>query len=99
MTALGTGCAAVAGPAEVPRIGMSHEAALGTTCSLNLSRVPPGVPAVLVLGRSSTTWGPLTLPVELGAVGAPGCFLRVSPDTCLVRTTRGVHDKGWIAKP
>ncbi len=94
---IGVGCADARG--VVPRIGMTRSAAIGTTFSLNLSRVSPGIPAALVLGVSSTTWQGLTLPLELTMLGLRGCFLRVSPDYVVPLPTGGTGSKGWIAQP
>lgn len=92
---VGVGCPD--GRGVVPRIGMSRPATRGAAFSLNLSRVRPNVPAVLVIGASSTAWSGGPLPFELTTLGLSGCWLRVSPDVATFVTTLGTA-KGWFAR-
>ncbi len=91
--AFGQGCAGSSG--STPRIGATNAPAPGATFKLNLSRVPAGVPAVLVLGASNTSWQSLGLPLDLGFLNMPGCPLLVSPDACVLVQTQGIPARGW----
>ena len=82
---LGAGCAGTNGTptltATPPR--------LGQTVSLAASNLRPNQVALFIVGFSSTTWVGAPLPLDLGAVGMPGCFARCSVDlpTAVLNTT------------
>jgi hypothetical protein len=72
----GSGCAGMLGvPGNVPVTAAN----VGQTLSVDLTNLPFDA-AVFMLGFSNTTSTLGPLPVDLGVLGAPGCFGRVSPD-------------------
>jgi len=83
----GASCASAGGPA--PRIAGWPSASLGSTFTLRLSRALPNAPGLLLLGLSNSLWSGISLPVDLGPVGFPGCQLLVSPDFVLGTSTQG----------
>ncbi len=85
VSVFGAGCAVPGG--DPPRIGATGAAHVGQTMKVNLSQVPPGKPALLLLGFSNQAWWGVPLPLDLGFVGLPGCSLAVSPDIPLGFTT------------
>lgn len=87
VSSFGLGCAFPNG--VVPRIGFSHEPKLGETVRLNLSRVPHDASTLLLLGTSSQSWLGLSLPIDLAALGLPGCPLLVAPDVVVPLHTGG----------
>lgn len=60
-----------------PQLGLS---ALATSARLLLSGAPPGAPAHLLLGVSSTSWAGTPLPLSLDPFGFTGCRLLTSID-------------------
>jgi len=52
---------------------------IGNTLTLRLGGAPPLAPVFLTAGDSNTHWNGLPLPLPLGAFGAPGCSVLVSP--------------------
>jgi hypothetical protein len=72
----GTGCA---GSLGVPRLVPVRDARLGDVMQVNVVALPQDL-AFVASGLSDATsvFGPL--PVDLTALGMPGCSLRVSPD-------------------
>ncbi len=56
---------------------------------MTLAGVSPNNVALLMLGRSVTGWAATPLPLELGILGAPGCWLGISPDVILSTVTNG----------
>lgn len=95
--ALGKGCPDRNG--VVPRVGASHPVRLGGRIDVNLSRTVGGARALLILGLSSSSWGNMNLPVDLGPIGMPGCLLRVSVDSVSGVTTAGPRAKGRATVP
>jgi hypothetical protein len=68
--------------------GAAGEPAIGTSAfSLTLSGAVPTVPAAFLVGRSDATWGGISLPLDLTALGAPGCALLVAPEFVFGATT------------
>jgi hypothetical protein len=88
VTALGAGCPGFQD--EPPRIGVRGSPKPGATLSIHLSKAAPGVHAFLALGLSSTSWAGLELPLDLAALGMPGCALLTSPDVLVHRITQSV---------
>jgi hypothetical protein len=76
----GSGCAGTAG---VPSNTASGPPQLGQSPTITFGNLPFPFIAIAVLGVSNTqaTFGPL--PFDLGLIGMPGCFARVSLDTTL----------------
>ncbi|MFO1077231.1 MAG: PKD domain-containing protein [Planctomycetota bacterium] len=69
-------------------LGISHLTAnaqpvIGTTMSATIDNLPTNV-AIMLTGLSKTSWLLGALPFDLSVYGAPGCFLRVSPDANLL---------------
>ncbi len=65
---------------------------------VHLTRVPPAVPAVLLLGLSTTSHAGVPLPASLDPFGLPGCLLRTSIDTSyLVMTSSLAHPPGYTS--
>jgi hypothetical protein len=77
VTTLASGCP---GSAGTPSLATSGQPWLGDVLPVTAYSAPPGAPALLALGLSSTTWGTLSLPASLAALGMPGCALAVSVD-------------------
>ncbi|MEM7204732.1 MAG: CHRD domain-containing protein [Planctomycetota bacterium] len=69
----GTGCSASGNP---PAISAQGSAALGSgSFACSVDNGPPGAPAVMFLGTSTTSWLGLPLPLDLSVAGYPGCTL------------------------
>lgn len=49
--------------------------ALGSNLLADVSDLPTGAPALMMVGVSNTTFGGLSLPLSLDALGVTGCFL------------------------
>jgi hypothetical protein len=71
-TEFGDGCGPTPGWYWEPIVGQSYY-------ELHLSGGPPSMPALLLLGISSSLWSGLPLPFDLGPAGAPGCALLTGP--------------------
>jgi hypothetical protein len=88
---VGSGCPGSGG--VVPRIGATggnpSSAAGNPSFGLRVWRALGGATALVLLGASSSNWGGMALPLDLGPFGAPGCSLLVSPDVVVVTTTSG----------
>lgn len=69
----GAGCAGALG-VPVLDAAPGSRPILGTTYQLEVRNAPVGV-AFVVMGFSNTMSGPVPLPLDLGAVGMPGCSL------------------------
>lgn len=78
-TSYGTGCV---GSHGIPNIAAQGASAprIGSTFQAVISNLPWTGPAFLVLGLSNTTYSGSPLPIDLGFLGAPTCFLRTSID-------------------
>ncbi|MCA8952822.1 MAG: hypothetical protein KDE27_25155 [Planctomycetes bacterium] len=83
-TAFGSGCAGSNGvPVLQPQSGSLPRS--GTTFTLEIAGLPAaGGFVFLALGFDNTAYGPFTLPLDLGAFGAPGCTAYVRVDTSIL---------------
>ncbi|MCR9248747.1 MAG: PKD domain-containing protein [bacterium] len=77
---LGEGCA---GSLGIPTLTAVTDPVLGMTLTVVVDRLPTNA-ALMLTGLSNTTSPFGTLPVNGTGFGAPGCFLRVSPDNNLL---------------
>jgi hypothetical protein len=60
----------------LPQIRASGTPKIGTTgFAVRVENGLPGLPALLYLGSSTTTWAGLGLPLDLAVLGLPGCTL------------------------
>ena len=57
---------------------------------------PAAQPALLAIGASDTTWAGLNLPLNLAALGAPGCSLQVGPLVWIAGATIGGDPRGTV---
>jgi len=71
----GKGC-----PADFYNYGTKPSFGLGLVHYGHSRARREGLPALDLVGRSSSRWGSSALPFDLSPLGAPGCFLYVSPD-------------------
>lgn len=77
-TPFGSGCAGTAG---TPLLRSEQRPWLGDGFTVSVTGLSAtGAGAYLLLGLSRTAWGNLRLPLDLAAVGMPGCRLWVSLD-------------------
>jgi hypothetical protein len=79
----GSGCTGAGG--VEPRMRWTGLPLRGATCRLTLRHAGSAGFALCLLGASRTTSALGSLPLPLGAFGAPGCALRVSPDIALLQ--------------
>jgi hypothetical protein len=75
---LGTACAD--GTGTLRRLAWSGSSAIGNSLALGAETGPVSVGSLVAIGFSNTVVGPLTLPLDLGVFGAPGCRLYTSAD-------------------
>ncbi|MCA8948718.1 MAG: PKD domain-containing protein [Planctomycetes bacterium] len=76
----GEGCP---GSLGVPTLTPSADPVIGTTLSVAVDNLPISAGIMMTgLSNTSSVLGPL--PLDTSAFGAPGCFLRVSPDSNLL---------------
>ena len=61
-----------------PAIGADGFACISTTFNITLKDARASSTASLLIGTSNTTFGSLTLPLALGVIGMPSCFLLTS---------------------
>jgi hypothetical protein len=75
----GVGCPGTAG---VPTLAAApgQRPVVGQSFRLSLVNLPPGAPVLLTVGFSTEVAGPLPLPLELGPLGMPSCWLWASLD-------------------
>jgi len=72
----GSGCP---GGADTPSLTANGDRpVLGQPFTLTLRDLPPWQPTLLLFGLSNTNWLGVPLPLDLGALGAPGCELLIS---------------------
>lgn len=75
---IGTACM---GSNGLPTLAAGSAPRLGMPMTLTLTNLPTAPGFVWWLwGTDTVSWGGMTLPVELGFIGAPGCMLYVSPE-------------------
>jgi hypothetical protein len=79
----GAGCA---GSTALPGLSVSRNPVLGQPFTVKLAFAKPGSTAYLLFGVSDTTWAPLTLPMDLGAL-APGCTILASGEIIVASPT------------
>jgi PKD repeat protein len=76
----GAGCA---GSLPVSRLQHTFRPQIGGAVVVNLDNLPQSA-AIFLIGLSKTTSPLGALPLDLTAIGAPGCFGRVSPDVASI---------------
>jgi hypothetical protein len=75
----GTGCAGSAGTPSLVALAGSLPR-LGSAFTLQLAQMPAGSTALLFFGLDNVRFEGLSLPLELGFVGLPGCYFYTSAD-------------------
>ncbi len=83
----GTGCPGALGEPRLDGV-LGSKPVLGATFDLQVNRLPLGV-ALVAFGTSTTSFGGLPLPFDLGPIGMPGCALRTSPDVTSLLSSAG----------
>jgi hypothetical protein len=78
VTSVNTSCAGTAGWVQL-QIANGALPWLGDPLRIELSRLPWFRSAVFLLGASNEMLGSVRLPLDLGAIGMPGCRLGVAP--------------------
>lgn len=97
VAAYGAGCAGSLGvPALAVPLGQGPH--LGTSFQVALSRVP-GAAAALTLGLRADVWNGLSLPLDLGVAGMPGCAAWLAPEATLFGTAASGLATWTIAVP
>lgn len=72
----GDGCP---GSAGTPLHTATGTPEIGNAVQYSLAHAPAAALAVAVYGFSATRWNTMPLPLDLGVIGAPGCWLRIEP--------------------
>lgn len=93
----GTACAPTVAKPILGFSGDTHVAHPGGI-EVRVENVPPGMPAFLSMGSSTTSWFGFPLPLDLGFVGMPGCFLYQNAIVQMSAVTSGVGPTGGVAK-
>lgn len=78
----GTACAGTVGTPAHTAFGTPE---IGQTVRYSLVGARGGAASTMLIGLSDRFWGRTTLPLDLGFLGAPGCFLRTDPVDSLPR--------------
>jgi hypothetical protein len=93
----GSACAPTAAK---PALGFSGDTHVGspTGFEIRVTNVPAGLPAILYVGSSSTSWLGLPLPFDLSVVGFPGCTLYQNLVASFPAFTTGSGPIGGSAK-
>jgi len=68
------------GNGAIPTLSNTGVPTINQSFSVDLSQAKASSAAGLILGASTTVWGPINLPLDLKVVGATGCNLLVSFD-------------------
>lgn len=79
----GAACAGPLGPVEMSVVGDSKPI-MGTNFDLRMYPVPGFSPCLGFIGASNQFASGVPLPIDLGFVGAPGCFAHVSAEIRLI---------------
>lgn len=74
--------AACPGSAGLPVFTAAGVPRIGTTIAFGVANTAAAT-GLLFAGLSNTSWNGVPLPLDLGSVGAPGCFAHVAPDFLL----------------
>lgn len=83
-SAFGMPCATSAGPLALNALSLPY---LGLAFVQRIENASPlAALGLVIFGNSNSLWGGTTLPLDLGAVGAPGCSLYVSLDVAVTVT-------------
>ncbi len=90
------GAACADGNGSTRRMTWSGSSAVGNTLVLDVEAGTSPMLAVVFLGLSAETYGPLPLPFDLAPIGAPGCLLHTSSEVGLGPVVAGL---GGIAIP
>ena len=91
--AFGRGCP---GSAGLPRMLPAQPPVAGQPFSVVLTGLPVQQPGFAFIGFSNSSWGLITLPVELSPVGMPGCVLYTPLDlTFAVASTGSTGSLPW----
>lgn len=72
----GAGCSGTVG---TPAHAVTGQLEIGTLATFTVANCPAPSLAAVQYGLDATSYGGLTLPADLGFLGAPGCALRVAP--------------------
>lgn len=81
ITPFGRACA---GPLGLPKLHVEGLPGIGKALSLRVSNTD-ATTMTLIVGVSRSSWGGISLPLNLGFVGAFGCDLNVSMDASIYR--------------
>jgi hypothetical protein len=82
-SAFGLGCVGSAGTPALESVS-GRRPWLGENFTVAVSQIPANAPALVWLGSSKTSWGPILLPFALDHVGMTGCTLLASPQLLFV---------------
>lgn len=72
----------------VPVLSSAETPQIGNQFPVTVSQARPNSAALLLFGVSNRTWGSLSLPFDLGVIGAPGCPVLASGELALSVATR-----------
>lgn len=76
----GVGCPGTAG---VPRLSAPAGPRVGEQFEVRVANLVPFSFAVLLIGASNASWGPIPLPADLSVIGMPTCHLYVRGDASI----------------
>ncbi|MFO1054722.1 MAG: S8/S53 family peptidase [Planctomycetota bacterium] len=75
------------GSGVVPTLTARTVPALGSSFGVQISNSPASTPVLLFIGASNLSFGGSPLPIELGPVGARGCYALTSMDLSIAGAT------------